>query len=68
MLQKQTHKQVPQERDEICGHQRLRGRGNWRKGVKQQRTPIFVLEKSHEQRRLAGYTPRGSQSRAQLSN
>ena len=24
---KQTHKQIPQERDEVCGHQRLRGRG-----------------------------------------
>ena len=64
---KQTHKQVPQERDEICGHQRLRGRENWRKVVKQQPTPVFLLEKSHGQRRLVGYSPRGHKESAQLS-
>ena len=42
------------------------GKISWRR--KCQRTPVFVPGKSHGQRSLVGYSPRGSQkSRTQLS-
>ena len=42
------------------------GKIPWRK--KQQTTPVFLPEKSHGQRNLAGYSPWVAKSRTQLSN
>ena len=41
------------------------GRFHWRE--KQQSTPVFLAEKSHEQRSLAGYSPKGCKESEQLS-
>ena len=42
------------------------GRCPWKR--KRQSTPVFLLEKSHGQRGLAGYSPWGFKNRVQVSN
>lgn len=61
---KETHKQIPQERDEVCGHQRLRGRGTAE--LPEQPTCILARE-IPGQRRLAGCSPSGQSSPTQWS-